>query len=392
MIYLDNGATTFIKPKEVHEAVGLALTMYGGNPGRGGHKLSVAAGRQVYHARETVAAFFNASDPMRVIFTSNGTDSLNMAIKGILNKGDHVVTTAYEHNSVYRPLTSMEDKKITYDVAYPDEQGQIQMVTIETLIKENTKLVIVNHVSNVNGNVVDIEKIGRLCREKNIIFLVDASQSAGVYDIDVQAMNIDLLACAGHKSLFGIQGTGVLYVGERANLNSSKHGGTGSRSLELAHPMELPDRYEAGTLNLPGIMALDAGIQFINKTGLENIRNHELLLSQSLFNGLKNIEHSKIFYRGGTLLSMAFGIEAKYDSQELAFWLDDTYDICVRSGFHCAPLAHRALGVYDAGTVRFSVGYFTTMEEIEQTIEAVSKTQEPNKKHNTRGRFLCVNK
>jgi len=275
MVYFDNAATTFPKPNEVYDAIMKSMKEYGANPGRSGHKLALRMGREIYETRELLAKLFNIDNPMNVIFTSNCTESLNLAIKGILEKGDHVITSSMEHNSILRPLTLLGKEGVDLTIIKGDYMGRLDVKEISRNIKDNTKLIAITHVSNLTGTIMPIEEIGRIAKENNIYFLVDAAQSAGVYDIDVEKMNIDMLAFPGHKGLLGPQGTGGLYVREGLSLKEMKQGGTGSLSHLLEQPDILPDRYESGTLNGPGIVGLGAGIRYIMKTGIKNIRRHE---------------------------------------------------------------------------------------------------------------------
>ncbi len=383
MIYMDNGATSFPKPKGVIDAVNQCLCHYCANPGRAGHTLSLQAGRAVYETREKVAQLFHIEDPLRVIFTSGATESLNLAIKGALKEGDHVITTAMEHNSVLRPLSQMKKQGVEVTIlecgGTGKALGQINLLELTQTIKPNTKMVICNHVSNLLGTVMPIKEIGAICREKGLLFLVDASQSAGVLDLNVREMNIDLLAVAGHKSLLGIQGTGFLYVGERADLNQMKEGGTGSKSEEIIQPLVLPDRYESGTLNLPGIVSLGAGIDFIHKVDIKTIRNHEFKLMKIFLEGLEG--NKKIIVYKDDLINdcavIALNVEG-LDSSEVAYLLDSDYGIGVRSGLHCAPLAHKTIGTLEQGAVRFSFGFFNTEEEVDMAVKALWEITKSN--------------
>ncbi len=375
LIYLDNAATTFKKPQQVLNKVTECLTEYGANPGRGGHRLAIRAANEVYAVRETVAVFFNISDPLRIIFTSNATEALNLAIKGVLKSGDHVITTSMEHNSVLRPLTALKTTGVSTTAIYADSDGFVDPENISAAIKPNTKLVAVNHASNLTGSIQPISQIGEICRKNRILFLVDASQTAGVLPIDVKKMNIDLLATSGHKSLFGIMGTGLLYVGEGVDLTELKQGGTGSLSEEITQPLLLPDRYESGTLNLPGIVSLGSGIEFIKNVTPEEIHHREQRLAKILFEGLSEIKGLTI--HGSKSLQQRlplFPVNLKdTDASEFAFELDNSYHICTRAGLHCAPLAHKTVGTQKTGAVRFSIGYFNTEDEIYRTLKAVKE-------------------
>lgn len=375
MIYLDNAATTFPKPEEVYKAVDECLRGFCANPGRGGHKLSLQSGRVILLARELIAELFKIESPDRVILTHNATDSLNLAFKGLLKKGDHVITTSMEHNSVLRPLKSMESLGVETTIVKCEETGEINTKLIEKEIRDNTVLIAATHASNVTGTFMPIEEIGLIAKKNNILFLVDAAQTAGVYEIDVGRMNIDLLAFAGHKSLFGPQGTGGLYIKEGVELSPLKQGGTGSKSESLYQPEILPDKYESGTPNTPGIAGLSAGIRYIKSVGMDRIREHEENLATYFIDELKKIEEVKIYgmkdgRRQAPVISVNVG---EIGSSEIGYILDEAFDIAVRPGLHCAPMAHNTLNTLEQGTVRFSIGYFNTMEDIEEAISALKK-------------------
>lgn len=373
MIYLDNAATSFPKPNSVIEAVRDCLQNNCANPGRAGHRLALQGARQVYECRELLASFFRIEDPLRLIFTSNGTDSLNVALKGSLKSGDHVITTVMEHNSVLRPLATLEQKGVKVTVLPCTKEGKLSLEDVKKAIRPESKLVVTTHASNLTGGIFDIKEIGGFCREKGLLYLVDAAQSAGVLDLDVQDMKIDMLAAPGHKSLFAMQGTGVLYVGERCKVETLKEGGTGSNSFDSHQPDVLPDKYESGTLNLPGILSLGEGLSFINQEGIKTIREKESELSALFLEKVLNIDGVTVY--GGETMEQRVAVIALnlegLDSSELAFRLDEEYDICTRSGFHCAPLAHQALETHHTGSVRFSIGYFNTKEEILNTVDAL---------------------
>jgi len=373
MVYFDNAATTFPKPNEVYDAIMKSMKEYGANPGRSGHKLALRMGREIYETRELLAKLFNIDNPMNVIFTSNCTESLNLAIKGILEKGDHVITSSMEHNSILRPLTLLGKEGVDLTIIKGDYMGRLDVKEISRNIKDNTKLIAITHVSNLTGTIMPIEEIGRIAKENNIYFLVDAAQSAGVYDIDVEKMNIDMLAFPGHKGLLGPQGTGGLYVREGLSLKEMKQGGTGSLSHLLEQPDILPDRYESGTLNGPGIVGIGAGIRYIMKTGIKNIRRHEEELTKHFIEGISKIDKIKAYgplneKEQGAVVSINIGDE---DSSEISYILDEKYDIQVRPGLHCAPLAHKTIGTFEQGVVRFSFGPFNTHEEIDYALKAI---------------------
>lgn len=375
MIYLDNAATTFPKPEAVYEAVMNQMKNAGANPGRSGHKMAIEAGRMIFQARENIARLFNIENPMQVIFTANATDSLNLAIKGTLKPGDHVITTSMEHNSVIRPIKTLEGLGVEHTILPCDTMGRIHPKDVAEAIRSNTKLIVMTHASNVTGTLMPIREVGKIARDAGILFLVDGAQTAGVYPIDVEQDYIDLLALPGHKGLLGPQGVGILYIREGVEVMHLKEGGTGSQSEQLTQPMMLPDRYESGTPNGPGIAGLAKGVEFILETGIDKIREHEEKLTQALIDGLKEIPEVKIYgpqnaKEQAAVVSINIGEE---DSSEVAYILDKGFGIGVRSGLHCAPCAHKTLGTFEQGTVRFSIGYFNTLEEIHQAVAAIKE-------------------
>ena len=382
MIYLDNGATTFPKPKVVTDKIMECYLGYAGNPGRSGHKLAMKMDLEIYETREKICKLINGTEVLNVIFTFNATDSLNLAIKGVLEEGDHVITTSMEHNSVLRPLNQLrKDGKIELSIVYADDKGYIDPQKIFEALTPNTKMIVTTHMSNVFGTIVDIKAIGDFCKENNILYLVDASQSIGVLDIDVQEMNIDLLAFPGHKALFGPMGTGALYIKEGIIVKPLKEGGTGSYSHSIDQPDLYPDSLESGTPNGVGIIALGKGIDFINEVGIENIRNHEMSLKNHFIELLKDNEdvilYGTLDDRQGAVVSLNV---KDMDSSEISYILSDEFDIYTRPGFHCAPLAHKTMGTEELGAIRFSFGYYNTLEEVEKTVEALLNIIERNKK------------
>lgn len=380
MIYLDNAATTFPKPESVYEAVSDCMRNYCANPGRAGHKLAMRAAREIYDARENIAKLFNIDNPMNIIFTANATDSLNLAIKGSVNENDHIITTSMEHNSVIRPIKALESFGVENTIVNCDKNGFLNIEELEKSIKPNTKLIVTTHASNVCGTLVDIKKIGEIAKKHNILYLVDASQTAGVYNIDIKDMNIDMLVAPGHKCLFGPQGIGILYIRESLNLNILKEGGTGSRSEDLFQPNLVPDRYESGTHNTPGIAGLNAGVKFILEEGIDKIRKYEEDLCKYMLDKLNEIENIRVYgtkdvKEKAAVIALNIG---DMDSGEVTYLLDSEYDIATRSGIHCSPLAHMTLGTLEQGVVRFSLGYFNTKEEIDKTIDALKEIANNN--------------
>jgi len=373
-IYLDNAATSYPKPESVYRAVDQALRHAGGNPGRGGHDLSLAAGRLVLEARETVAAMFGIADSSRVVFTSGATEALNLALFGLLRPGDRVVTTSMEHNAVVRPLRALEEIGVEVVRVSADRQGLIDVADLQRACAKPTRMLVVSHCSNVTGTLQPIEEVGPWCREQGILFLVDAAQSAGLFPLDVVCQAIDLLAVPGHKGLLGPPGTGFLYVRPGLSPKPLIYGGTGSHSSSARQPEEFPERLESGTPNTSGLAGLQAGIEFLQKTGLEKIRRHEQELLQQLLGGLRQIPGVRIFGPGqaarhGGAVSFCLG---SADPAETGFRLDHEYGICCRAGLHCSPDAHKTIGSYPTGTVRVSPGYFSTPQEIDQLLVAVA--------------------
>lgn len=371
IIYFDNSATSFPKPESVYQAAEKAMRIYGANPGRGGHRMAVEASQAVFDVREKVAALFNISNPLQIAFTLNSTYALNFAIKGCLSFGGHIVTTALEHNSVLRPAFYHRDEEETeVSVIYPEDDGNISVNRVIEAMRKDTKAVLVNHISNVTGAITDIAKIGQVARKKGILMIVDASQSAGYLDIDVERDYIDILCFTGHKSLFGLQGTGGIYIREGIKFHPVIEGGTGSFSKLERQPIVMPEGAEAGTLNTVGIVALGAGIDFINNVGRAEIKQHEDALTKRFIEGIQGIDEIKIYgpERRGPVVSLNIvGI----DSGDLAAYLDEEYGIMVRAGIHCAPLAHKSMGTSDTGGVRFSFGYFNTIEQIDYAVTAL---------------------
>ncbi|WP_305045678.1 aminotransferase class V-fold PLP-dependent enzyme [Geoalkalibacter sp.] len=374
-IYLDNAATSFPKPPEVHQAVAATLRDAGANPGRGGHHLALEAGRIVFEAREAAAEIIGAHDASRIAFTGNATEAINFGLFGLLRPGDRVVTSTMEHNAVTRPLRALQDQGLCVVKVRADERGRIDPGEIRRACAEKkTTMVVLSHCSNVTGTLQPIEDIGPWCRREGIVFFVDAAQSAGIFSLDVDDMGIDLLAAPGHKGLLGPQGTGFLYVREGLEPRPLVYGGTGANSSSDLPPEHMPERLEAGTLNTPGLAGLTAGIRFLQREGLAAIRAHEAELLGELIEGLSAIAGMKLhgpldpLYHGGAL-SLTLG---EYDPAEIGFLLDREYGILARVGLHCAPDAHRTIGTFPRGTVRLSPGYFNTLDEMRTVVGALS--------------------
>lgn len=372
MIYLDNAATTMHKPQEVIDAVVAALSSMG-NAGRGVNDASLSASRIIYDTREKLCHLFHGTNARQIAFTNNSTESLNIAIKGILNPGDHVITTMLEHNSVLRPLYEMEARGVKLTIVKSNEQGTLNIQDIEDAITEETKLIICTNGSNLTGNYIDLKPIGEMAHKHGVLFAVDASQTAGVFPIDVQDMQIDILCFTGHKGLLGPQGTGGIYVREGLSVRPLKTGGSGVQTYSKIHPAEMPTALEAGTLNGHGIAGLHAALEYLEKTGIDSIRNREQDLMWRFYEGVKDIPNVKIYGDFSTknrcaVVTLNIG---DYDSSEVSDALLTEYNISTRSGGHCAPLMHEALGTVEQGAVRFSFSHYNTEEEVDTAIKAI---------------------
>ncbi len=373
-IYLDNAATTYPKPEAVYRAMDRFAREVGGNPGRSGHHRSLEAGREVLLAREAVAKLLGVSDASRVVFTKNATEALNVAIRGVLASGGHAVTTSLEHNSVWRPLQALAARgAAAYTVVDCGPDGSLDVSRLEGAILPETRLIVCTHASNVTGNLVPLDDIAALAEQRGIPLLVDAAQTAGRYELSAERMGIQYLACSGHKELFGPQGTGILYIAPGWEIEPLTYGGTGSRSESSTQPDVLPDRYESGTLNAFGLAGLRAGVEFILEKGVEEIRRHEDELTRRLLDGLTGIEGVTVYgplERERRVGVVSFNLEG-LTSSEVASRLDEAYGICVRSGLHCSPLAHRTTGTLETGTVRASFSYMNVTVDVDSLLDAL---------------------
>jgi cysteine desulfurase/selenocysteine lyase len=374
MIYLDNAATSFPKPEAVYQTLDRFARQDLANPGRAGHKMALAAERALEDARHLLNQFFHGEGPERFVFTLNCTDALNMAFKGVLSEGDHVITTDLEHNSVSRPLRALElAGQISLTRVRADSGGTIDPDDFRRALTARTRLLALTHASNVLGTVQPITAVGQIARERDLLFLVDAAQTGGVVPIDVQAMHIDLLAFPGHKSLLGPTGTGALYVGPRAPVRAWREGGTGGDSSSETQPREFPYFLEGGTPNVLGVAGLAAGVQYVQERGIDALRRHETALTERLWSRLDEIGGFEVFghrnpsQRVGTLSFRSETLPAA----ELGGILDQAFDIAIRPGLHCAPYIHRALGTFPEGTVRVSAGPFNTEEDIDRLVRAL---------------------
>ena len=378
MIYLDNAATSYPKPPSVAQAVAAAVTDAGANPGRAGHRLANDAAHLVYDARAAVAELLGAPDPLRVILGPNVTWALNLALRGLLRPGDHVVTTSMEHNAVMRPLRALEAEGVALSVVRCLADGTLDPERLADAITPQTALVVVNHASNVVGTLLPVAQIAAIARERGIPLLLDTAQTAGAIPIDAAALGIDLLAFTGHKSLLGPMGTGGLVLGEgfdHARLEPLVRGGTGSRSEEELQPEFLPDKYEAGTMNVPGLAGLAAGLQWLQDRSVAEIRAHERTVTQRLIDGLRAIDGVKVYgtHDAARQTGAVSCTIAGADVGMVGLRLDEDYGILCRVGLHCAPSAHRTIGTFPQGTIRLSPGAFTTPEEIDIAIGAMAE-------------------
>ncbi len=374
-VYFDNAATSYPKPEEVYRAVDHFQRYIGASPGRGTYSRAREADEVLFETRTLLATLFNVTDMTRIIFTANVTESINLALKGFLDSGDHVITTAMEHNAVWRPLKMLENERnIRIDVLDCPAGKAFDLDQLVAFIQPDTRLVLINHASNVTGTLMPIKKTGKICAEHNIILLVDAAQTAGVFPIDVREMNIGMLAFTGHKGLMGPAGTGGLFIDKRIDLKPLKEGGTGSESLLEHQPEHLPDRFEAGTLNAVGIAGLGAGVRFILDQGIDTIRSHEVNLTKYALAQLQKVPDLIIYgpeEADERTAVISFNL-TQIAPEEVTYVLDEVYEIMARSGLHCAPQAHRSINtIKEHGTVRVSFGFFNTKEEIDQLIGAL---------------------
>lgn len=371
-IYFDNAATSGKKPETVVRAVCDALRYTSANPGRSGHSLSVKASEIIYDARETIGEFFRFPQTENIVLTKNATEALNIALCGSLKAGDEVITTSMEHNSVMRPLHHLEQSGvIDLKIVHADENGRVMSDQIRGEMTEKTKLVVVTAASNVTGTIMPIEEIFSITNAAGVKLLVDAAQGAGAMRIDMEKTPFDLVAVTGHKHLYGPQGTGALLVRDPKTLDSFMRGGTGSRSEEIEHPDFPPDKFEAGTLNTPGVAGLTAGVRFVMNEGLDAVIQYESDLMEYLLERLLQIEEIRVVAPDAKRVSIvSFNVE-KASPSDVADYLDKEWGICVRGGLHCAPMAHRTMKTFPLGTIRFSLSYFNTKEEVDRAIEAL---------------------
>ncbi len=377
MIYLDSSATSFLKPPQVAEAVFRSFNTIG-NAGRGAHAPTLNASRLIYDTREKLAALFGTPDPSRIAFTCNATEALNIAIHGAIHPGEHVITTACEHNSVLRPLYLKEKEGTELTIIPADIKGRIRYDLLESSVKSNTSAIVLTHASNLSGNVTDLAFVSNFAKKHGLLLIVDASQTAGSLPINVVKMGIDILCFTGHKGLFGPQGTGGLYVREGLTLSPLKSGGSGIHSFDRQHPTDMPTALEAGTLNGHGIAGLNAGLDYILSTGVKNIHAKEISLARRFVNGISDISDLKLYGDIDTplrtpIISLNIGNMSSASVSDI-LWED--YEICVRAGAHCAPLMHKTFGTEKQGAVRFSFSCFNTEAEIDTAIQAMHEIAE----------------
>lgn len=376
-IYLDNAATTYPKPEKVYSSILNYMKNVGASPGRGGYENALTGDRMVYKCRQSLINLFNFNKIENVIFTSNITASLNILIKSIVKDDWHVITSSMDHNSVIRPLVSLEkSNKIELDILNCSEEGLINIEDFKNTIKDNTKLVVLSHASNIVGTIQPLKTIGKICKEKGIYFIIDSAQTAGVLPLDFQNLNCNALAFTGHKALLGPQGIGGFIIDDKLNNIATNfiEGGTGSLSESTLQPDFLPDKFESGTMNTPGIAGLLAGIEYINEEGLNIIKEREEYLSREFINGLLNIDSIKVYGPlDASLRTATISINSsKIDNSELGFLLDSEFGIMVRTGLHCAPLAHKTIGSFPQGTLRFSFGAFNDIKDINYALYALN--------------------
>ena len=374
MIYFDNAATTIQKPKQVVEAVTQALCSMG-NAGRGAHNASMGASRMLFDTRKKLAELFGGNNPAQVVFTSNSTESLNMALKGLLNPWDHVITTQLEHKSVLRPLYELEDKGVELTILNSDAKGRICYEDFEKEIKKNTKMIVCTHGSNLTGNLTDIRRVGEIARSHGLLFVVDASQTAGVFPIHVEEMKIDVLCFTGHKGLLGPQGTGGMYVREGVIIRPLKTGGSGVQTYSRTHPSQMPTALEAGTLNAHGLAGLDAALDYLKDTGIDVIRKKEQELMWYFYQKVLEIPGIKVYgdFDSQERCPMVSLNVKDYGSSEVSDFLFTEYGISTRPGAHCAPPMHQAMGTEKQGAVRFSFSHYNTIEEIDIAVQALKE-------------------
>jgi cysteine desulfurase family protein len=376
-VYLDNASTSHPKPEEVYSSVLNYMKNIGANPGRGGYSNALEGDRIIYSCRESLMNFFNFDKLESIIFTGNITQSLNILMKSIIKNGWHIITSSMEHNSVLRPLSSLQQSmNIEVDILQCSKEGLINIEDFKNAIKPNTKLVVLSHASNIIGTIQPLEAIGKICKEKNIYFIIDSAQTSGSIPVDFHKLNCNALAFTGHKSLLSPQGVGGFLIDDNLNEEAATfiEGGTGSLSQSTVQPQFLPDKFESGTLNAPGIAGLLAGINYINRNGILNIKNMGSELCQTLIDGLLNIESIDVYgFKDASLRTPTISISSsQISNEELSFILDRDFGIMARTGLHCAPLAHKTINTFSKGSLRFSIGFFNDKKDIDYTLHAIN--------------------
>ncbi|MCE5259605.1 MAG: aminotransferase class V-fold PLP-dependent enzyme [Chloroflexi bacterium] len=378
MIYLDHAATSWPKPPAVLRAIEQYLNDYGGNPGRSGHRISIEAGRVVYEAREALAQLFNVPDPLRIVFTANATEALNLALYGLLKPGDRVVTSGIEHNAMMRPLRDLARRGVELQIVPCNAEGLLDLAALAEALRVKTRLVALNHASNVVGTISPIAQAAKLAHQAGAPLLLDTAQSAGCLPIDMPALGVDLLAFTGHKALCGPPGTGGLVLGtsfDAQELEPIMRGGTGSRSEYEEQPEMLPDKYESGTVNGMGIAGLGAAVRWLLEQGIDNVRAHEVRLTREMLGGLAQIPRLHVYGPRDAekqTATISVSIQGLYVS-DIGFQLDADYAILCRVGLHCAPAAHRTIGTFPEGTVRLALGWSNTLEQVHLVVDALQR-------------------
>ncbi len=378
MIYLDNAATTWPKPEAVYAEMDRFFRLSAANPGRSGHRMALAAGQAVERSRLNIARLFNVANPCQIVFAGNATDALNTALKGLLRPGDHVITSSMEHNSVLRPLKALEKRGVITTKVRASGTGWLDPRDVRRAITPMTRMIVTTHISNVTGTIQPVVDIGAIAREHGVLYLVDGAQSAGTLPLDLPSLPIDLYAFTGHKGLFGPPGTGGLFIGERVDLDSFetlREGGTGIRSEEDFQTAELPYRFECGTPNTVGLVGLSAGAEFLTGVGVDRVREHEINLIGRLIDGLCRIPGTKLYGSNqpcdrGAIVSFTV---KDWQPAEFAAVLDQSFEVACRTGLHCAPDALKTIGAYPLGTVRLSLSYFNTAEQIDQALDDIAR-------------------
>lgn len=375
IVYMDNAATSYPKPKQVIKQICRCMNRYCANPGRSSHRMAIESSQHVMNTRVKLADFFNIANSLNVVFTPNATYAINYILKGLIKANQHVITTCMDHNSVLRPLKSLQKKLgVELDIIQCDDKGDLDPDDVEKAIKENTQLIVCTYSSNVNGTIMPVKEIGSIAKRHGLKFLLDASQGAGCFNIDIKEIGANFIALSGHKGLMGPQGTGILAFAEKTDIDTIIEGGTGSTSASLEQPDLMPDMLESGTLNVPGIAGLGAAVEYIKSIGLDKIKKHKMELCQYLIDGFSSMEHVDLYSHSVDKNSGIVAINVKgMDSSEVSSLLDNRFAIATRPGLHCAPEAHKALGTINSGIVRISPGWFNTRKDVHKLLYAIER-------------------